>query len=100
VAASTDADARAEFSNFGEGVDIFAPGEDITSTWNTDDKATDTISGTSMAAPHVAGAAAVYLGAHTDATPEQVSKALTSGAVGDKITDPSGTPNRLLQIVE
>lgn len=100
VAASTDTDVRADFSNYGEGVDIFAPGQDITSTWNTDDSATNTISGTSMASPHVAGAAAVYLGGHPDSTPDQVAEALTSGAAPDKISDPSGTPNRLLQIVE
>lgn len=82
-------------------MDIYAPGSDITSAWNDSDEGTKTISGTSMATPHVVGAAAVYLGAHQDATPEQVAKALTDGATADKITNPSaGTPNRLLKVVE
>ena len=63
VNASTNTDARASFSNFGTCSDIFAPGQNITSAWMTNDTATNTISGTSMAAPHVAGGAAVLLGA-------------------------------------
>jgi subtilisin family serine protease len=62
VGASTKADARASFSNIGKCVDLFAPGESITSAWIGSATATNTISGTSMAAPHVAGAVAVYLG--------------------------------------
>ncbi|TQK51196.1 peptidase inhibitor I9 [Streptomyces sp. SLBN-118] len=101
VASSTKEDAQSAFSNFGEIVDIYAPGSDITSAWNDSDEGTKTISGTSMATPHVVGAAAVYLGAHQDATPEQVAKALTDGATADKITNPSaGTPNKLLKVVE
>ncbi|MGW1493110.1 S8 family peptidase [Streptomyces sp. NBC_00191] len=101
VASSTKEDAQSEFSNFGEIVDIYAPGSDITSAWNDSDEGTKTISGTSMATPHVVGAAAVYLGAHQDSTPEQVAKALTDGATADKITNPSaGTPNKLLKVVE
>ncbi|OZM71683.1 serine protease [Amycolatopsis antarctica] len=95
VAASDNADAQASFSNFGEVVDIYAPGVDITSAWN--DGATDTISGTSMASPHVAGAAALYLADNPEATPEQVATALTEAASPDKITNASpGTPNKLL----
>ncbi|MDQ0940002.1 S8 family peptidase [Streptomyces sp. V1I1] len=101
VASSTKDDAQSEFSNFGQIVDIYAPGSDITSAWNDSDEGTKTISGTSMATPHVVGAAAVYLGAHQDATPEQVATALTDGATADKITNPSeGTPNKLLKVVE
>ncbi|MDQ8703695.1 S8 family peptidase [Streptomyces sp. LHD-70] len=101
VASSTNTDEQSDFSNFGEVVDIYAPGSDITSAWNTGDDATNTISGTSMATPHVVGAAAVYLGGHQDATPEQVATALSEGATPDKITNPSeGTPNKLLKVVE
>ncbi|MEU2432853.1 MULTISPECIES: S8 family peptidase [unclassified Streptomyces] len=101
VASSTKDDAQSDFSNFGSVVDIYAPGSDITSSWNDSDEGTKTISGTSMATPHVVGAAAVYLAAHQDATPEQVAKALTDGATPDKISNPSeGTPNKLLKVVE
>ncbi|MET7384434.1 S8 family serine peptidase [Streptomyces sp. NPDC005529] len=101
VASSTKDDRQSDFSNFGKGVDIYAPGSDITSDWNTSDSATNTISGTSMATPHVTGAAAVYLAGHPDATPAQVSAALTGGATADKISNPSsGTPNKVLKVVE
>src|SRR5262249_32161319 len=62
-------DARASFSNFGTCTDIFAPGVNITSSWNTSDTATNTISGTSMATPHVTGGAALWLAAHPHHTP-------------------------------
>ncbi|CDR05805.1 S8 family peptidase [Streptomyces iranensis] len=101
VASSTDKDEQSDFSNYGDVVDIYAPGSDITSDWNTGDDATNTISGTSMATPHVVGAAAVYLGGHQDAKPADVSKALTDGATADKISNPGdGTPNKLLKVVE
>ncbi|WP_371526615.1 S8 family peptidase [Streptomyces sp. NBC_01283] len=101
VASSTKDDEQSDFSNFGKAVDIYAPGSDITSDWNTDDNATNTISGTSMATPHVVGAAAVYVAAHPDAKPDAVAKALTDGATPDKISNPSeGTPNKLLKVVE
>ncbi|TLQ43074.1 S8 family peptidase [Streptomyces marianii] len=101
VASSTKDDEQSDFSNFGTVVDIYAPGSDITSAWNDSDEGTKTISGTSMATPHVVGAAAVYLAAHQDATPDQVAKALTDGATPDKIGNPSeGTPNKLLKVVE
>jgi subtilisin family serine protease len=97
VAASDNADAQASFSNFGPIVDIYAPGQDITSAWNDSDTGTDTISGTSMATPHVAGAAALYLSANPDAAPADVAKALTTAGTPDKITNPGeGTPNILL----
>ncbi|MEU5716839.1 S8 family peptidase [Streptomyces sp. NPDC020403] len=101
VASSTVDDAQSSFSNFGSVVDIYAPGSDITSDWNDSDDGTNTISGTSMATPHVVGAAAVYLGGHPDATPEQVATALTGGATPDAITNATeGTANKLLKIVE
>ncbi|MEV3993677.1 S8 family peptidase [Streptomyces sp. NPDC049837] len=101
VASSTKDDQQSDFSNYGSVVDIYAPGSDITSAWNDSDEGTKTISGTSMATPHVVGAAAVYLAGHKDATPEQVAKALTDGATPDKISNPTqGTPNKLLKIVE
>ncbi|MGP3951904.1 S8 family serine peptidase [Streptomyces sp. 7N604] len=101
VASSTENDEQSDFSNFGSVVDIYAPGSEITSAWNDSDTGTKTISGTSMATPHVVGAAAVYLGNHTDAAPDAVATALTEGATPDKISNPSeGTPNKLLKVVE
>ncbi|MFF7260019.1 S8 family peptidase [Streptomyces sp. NPDC008159] len=100
VGATTNTDARASYSNYGSVLDIFAPGSSITAGWYTSDTATNTISGTSMATPHVAGAAAVYLAGHPSATPAQVATALTGGAVTGKVTSPgTGSPNSLLQIV-
>ncbi|KDQ70355.1 S8 family serine peptidase [Streptomyces halstedii] len=101
VASSTIDDQQSSFSNYGSVVDIYAPGSNITSDWNDSDDGTNTISGTSMATPHVVGAAAVYLAGHPDATPEQVSDALTEGATPDAISNATqGTANKLLKIVE
>ncbi|WP_406001154.1 S8 family peptidase [Streptomyces sp. NBC_00829] len=101
VASSTKEDQQSPFSNFGASVDIYAPGTAIKSASKDSDEGTATMSGTSMASPHVAGAAAVYLGAHKNATPKEVAKALTDGATRDKITNPgAGTPNKLLKVVE
>ncbi|WP_112135332.1 S8 family peptidase [Glycomyces dulcitolivorans] len=96
VAASTESDARADFSNFGSCVDLFAPGENITSPYLLGTPSA--LSGTSMASPHVAGAAAVYLSAHPTATPAQVAAALTGAAVSGAISDVQGSPNLLLHI--
>ncbi|MFI2238584.1 S8 family peptidase [Streptomyces chrestomyceticus] len=101
VASSTNTDEQSDFSNFGSAVDLYAPGSDITSAWNDSDQGTKTISGTSMATPHVAGAAAVYLSGHQDAKPDAVATALTDGATPDKIKNASeGTPNKLLKVGE
>ncbi len=100
VGATTSTDARASYSNYGSCVDIFAPGSSITSAWRTSDTSTNTISGTSMASPHVAGAAALVLSANTSYTPAQVASYLTSNATTGKVTSPgSGSPNRLLFVV-
>ncbi len=78
-------------------MDIFAPGSNITSAWYTGDTATNTISGTSMASPHVAGAAALYLATNPTATPEQVTSVLTNMATVGVVTSPgTGSPNLLL----
>ncbi len=97
VAATDINDNRASFSNFGTCVDIFAPGVNILSAWLDSDTDTNTISGTSMAAPHVTGAAALYLTNHPTATPLQVRNQLSSTATKGKVKDPrEGSPNRLL----
>ncbi|NED87120.1 S8 family peptidase [Streptomyces sp. SID11233] len=101
VASSTVDDEQSSFSNYGSLVDLYAPGSDITSAWNDSDTGSDTISGTSMATPHVVGAAAVYLAGHPDATPADVSAALTDGATPDAISNATaGTANKLLKVVE
>ncbi|MBQ0826396.1 S8 family peptidase [Streptomyces tagetis] len=100
VGATTNTDARASYSNYGAVLDLFAPGSSITAGWHTSDTATNTISGTSMATPHVAGAAAVYLANHTSATPAQVATALVNGSTSGKVTSPgTGSPNLLLKLV-
>ncbi|HEX4896325.1 MAG TPA: S8 family peptidase [Solimonas sp.] len=97
VGSTTNTDARSSFSNFGSCVDLFAPGSDITSAWYTSNTATSTISGTSMASPHVAGAAALVLGASPGLTPAQVTDAIIGNATLGKVTNPgSGSPNALL----
>jgi subtilisin family serine protease len=97
VGSTTSSDARSSFSNFGTCVDIFAPGSSITSSWNTSNTATNTISGTSMATPHVAGAVALFLQNNTTATPTQATTALVGNSTPNKVTNAgTGSPNRLL----
>jgi subtilisin family serine protease len=105
VGATTSADARASFSNFGTCVQIFAPGNLITSSWIGSNTAVNTISGTSMAAPHVAGAVAVYFG-HLAAVgtplppPAQIAKSakdfLIATAIDNVVTPVTTVPRRFL----
>ncbi|VFM96247.1 MAG: serine protease [Candidatus Kentron sp. G] len=87
VASSTSSDERSYFSNYGDCVDIFAPGSNIVSAYHTSDTATATLSGTSMASPHVAGIAALYLEGNPDAAPNEIASAMIDAASQDKITD-------------
>jgi subtilisin family serine protease len=97
VGSTTSSDARSSFSNFGTCLDIFAPGSSITSAWATSDTATNTISGTSMASPHAAGVAALYLATHTTASPATVRNAIFNNATANVLIGVgSGSPNRLL----
>ncbi|MFD1151936.1 S8 family peptidase [Saccharothrix hoggarensis] len=97
VGATDHNDNRASFSNYGSCVDIFAPGNNITSASHTADTGQANLSGTSMASPHVAGGAALYLAGNPSATPAQVAKALTDSATPNLVRNPgAGSPNRLL----
>jgi subtilisin family serine protease len=96
VGAIDKTDQRASFSDFGSCVTLFAPGVDVESTWFTSNVATNTISGTSMASPHAAGAAALYLEAYPNATPSAVKQALLAGAARGVVFDTAGSPNLLL----
>ncbi len=97
VGASTSSDARASFSNWGTCLDLFAPGQSITSAWYTSNAATNTISGTSMAAPHVAGVSALYLQGDPTAAPATVADKITCTATSGRLSGVgSGSPNLLL----
>lgn len=101
VGATTSTDARASYSNYGTCLDIFAPGSSITSDWYNSNTATNTISGTSMASPHVAGAAALVLSRNPSLTPAQVRDSLVNNATTGVVTSPgTGSPNRLLFVVQ
>ncbi|WP_220479163.1 S8 family peptidase [Marilutibacter spongiae] len=100
VGSTTSSDARSSFSNYGTCLDIYAPGSSITSTWNTSNTATNSISGTSMASPHVAGVAALYLAGNPNASPSQVTSAIVNNATPNKVSDAkTGSPNLLLYSV-
>ncbi|KAB5585503.1 peptidase S8/S53 domain-containing protein [Coniochaeta sp. 2T2.1] len=96
VGATTSADARASYSNYGSAVDIFAPGTNILSTWNTGTSATNTISGTSMATPHIAGLGAYLLTLLGKKTPAALCAYIVSTAQSGILSGiPSGTVNKL-----
>jgi len=97
VGATDKTDRKASFSNYGSCLDIFAPGVAITSSWFTDPTATNTISGTSMATPHVVGVAALYLQSNPGASPATVRDALVNNATVGKVTSAGRkSPNKLL----
>lgn len=97
VGATTSTDSRASYSNYGACLDLFAPGSSITSAWIGSNTATNTISGTSMATPHVAGVAALYLAAHPTATPAEVAAAIKGNATPNVVINPGRlSPNLLL----
>lgn len=100
VGSSNKGDRRSSFSNYGRCLDLFAPGEDIVSAWNTNDTALKQASGTSMAAPHVAGAAALYLQTHPTASPSTVKSHILDNATWNRLSDVGpGSHNRLLHTI-
>ncbi len=99
VGASTSADSHSSFSNWGGCVDVVAPGSSVYSAWSTDDNSMGSASGTSMAAPHVAGAAALYLQSNPSASPAEVASAIVGNATSGALTGLVGsTPNRMLRV--
>lgn len=94
---TTSTDARSSFSNIGTCLDIFAPGSGILSAWYTSNTATATLSGTSMASPHVAGVAALYKQANPSASSTTIRNAIVNNATTGVVTNAgTGSPNRLL----
>lgn len=99
VGSTTSSDARSSFSNFGSCVDIFAPGSNIVSASSSNDTGSTTLSGTSMASPHVAGGAARYLSENGSATPADTAAALVGAASTGLVSDAgAGSPNRLMYL--
>lgn len=96
VGASNINDQRASFSNFGRCVDIFAPGQNITAAWINGNSSTNTISGTSMASPHVAGVVALILERNPNVGPTPIINYLNDTSLKNRISDVRGSPNRLL----
>jgi subtilisin family serine protease len=95
VSATNSSDQKASWANYGSCVDLFAPGVSITAAWHTSDTATNTISGTSMAAPHVAGVAALLL-EEGSASPSAIGSTITDGATEGRVSGTNGSPNLLL----
>ena len=96
ISATNSSDAKASWANYGNCVDWFAPGVSITSAWHTSNTATNTISGTSMATPHTAGVAALYLESNAGASPAQVRDAIYGATTKGIVTSSSTTNNHLL----
>jgi len=99
VGATDKTDTKASFSNFGTCLDIFAPGVSITSSWFDSTTATRTISGTSMATPHVAGVAALHLQTTPSASPADIGTAISQNGTPNVVTsEGTGSPNLLLHV--
>ena len=96
IGATDSTDRKATWSNYGNCVDWFAPGVSILSSWSTSNTATNTISGTSMATPHTAGVAALYLQSHSGSSPAAVRDALYANTTKGVVTSSSTTNNHLL----
>ena len=96
VSATNGSDAKPSWANYGSCVDFFAPGASIRSAWHTSDTATNTISGTSMAAPHAAGVAALYLERNPGALPQTVRDALYAKTTKGVVSRSKTTNNHLL----
>ena len=98
VGSTTNTDARSSFSNYGSCVDIFAPGSSITAPWIGSNTATRTISGTSMASPHVCGGAALYLGQDKNLSPDDLVQKMLDDAIDGTITDVKSPTNKFLYV--